>query len=390
MTGDTGLRKGWKRLLVILCTLLLAGSVLLVFGVMGWAQDADNEAPQEDTGTEAETQEEGTETPAEEGQETGEEAEAISEEQPPAEEEPLGELTIDYWEPQLGTRTVYHTEDGMDIHGDLYGTSYLGYWDDLDVWISTWFPLISIRQDFLDYSDYYYKSVEAISNMNPCYFQLEGPWYFNMTTPWKYVEEVIGIHEAPDAHLYPEATYAVNFLYIWSGGRRITGTAYRSNSQVDQKWYEYGFTRVYFEQGNTEPTKEVIYYRSPHDKKTSSKRVIASFPLTLGSTGVIDAVYIEGGIYNETSSSVTYEVVSEGEITVPGGTFDAVMLKYNISEAPNGTQHAWIGYGWMVQDVGNVADVTSLPDIVDDPLYETATSIYVMEEQTGAVGGEQQ
>jgi hypothetical protein len=43
----------------------------------------------------------------------------------------------------------------------------------------------------------------------------------------------------------------------------------------------------------------------------------------------------------------------------------------------------------MVQDVGNVADVTSLPDIVDDPLYETATSIYVMEEQTGAAGGEQ-
>ena len=384
MTGDTGLRKGWKRLLVILCTLLLAGGVLLVFGVMGWAQDSENQAPQEDADTEAETQEEGTETPAE----------VTSEEQPPAEEETAGEITVEYWEPQLGERTVYYIEDGMDIHGQLYGTSTLGYWDDFQLWVSTLDPVISIRWDFLDYSDYYYKSVDAVSNMNPCYFQLEGPWYFNMTTPWKLVEEVIGIHEAPDAHLYPEATYAVDFIIIWSGGFRITGTSYHSNDPDTKEWRSWGFTREYVVPGETRPTKEVIHYRNPHDRQLSAPMIIASFPMSIGTTGVRDAVYIEGGNFNRLSDSLTYEVLSEGEITVPAGTFDAVMVKYSVNVPPVGGDYDSrgyneIGYGWTAQNVGDVADVTRLPDIVDDPLYEEATSIYVLEEFTSPGGGEQ-
>jgi hypothetical protein len=392
MTGDTGLRKGWKRLLVILCTLLLAGSVLLVFGVMGWAQDSDNEAPQDGTGTEAETQEEGTETPAE----------AVSEEQPPAEEEPKGELTVEYWEPQLGDRAVYYVNDFInDTHGQTYGTSALGYWDDFWVYDSTFNPLRSIRPDELDYSSSYYKNVAAISDMNPVYFDLEGPWYFNMTTPWKVVEEVIGIHEAPDAHLFPYATYAVRDLIICSGGHRMLYTYYNSNNPDEQTWNRWGFTKEYIPESSDAPVKDIIYYYSPHDPELKISHVYRSFPLMLGVTGSIDAVDATSGKADVTSGSGTFEVIAEGQVTAPGGTYDALLIQYNITSPYDGSNY--IEYRWFAQNVGTVVYARSLPDILGPTFGESTgyrgksggyfymtEGMLVMEEYTSTGGGEQQ
>ena len=402
MTGDTGLKNGWKRLLVILCTLLLAGSVLLVFGVMGWAQDSENEAPQEDTGTEAETQEEGTETPAEEGQETGEEAEAVTTEQPPAEEEPAGEITIEYWEPQLGTRTVYYTNDFLnDIYGQKYQPRSSGYRDDYEMWVSTWDPVISIRWDFLNYGTSYYDSVQAVSDMNPVYFDLEGPWYFNMTTPWKVVEEVIGIHEAPDAHLFPYATYAKTKLIINSGGHREYIVEYMSNDANEQTWKTWGYTARFFPEGRDEPVKNVYYFRSPHDKSLSVAQT-RRFPLMVGSTGSVEAIFEtsdQGG--DDNLFTGTYEVVAEGEITVPGGTYAALLIQYNMTNPVDGS--TFISYEWFAKDIGVVVKTRSLPNIIGPTYGETTgyakagsgyfytvEGILVLEEQTGAAGGEQQ
>jgi len=350
MTGDKGLRKGWKRLLVILCTLLLTGSVLLVFGVMGWAQESQEEAP------------------AEEGQDTGQETEAVAGEQPPAEEQPQGEITIDYWEPQVGTRTVYYVNDFInDVYGRKYGTSTLGYADDWAVYASTFEPARAVRPDTLDYSSSYYKSVTAISDMNPVYFDLEGPWYFNMTTPWKVVEEVIGIHEAPDAGLFPYATYALRRLIIYSGSNRALYTYYLSNNADEQTWNCWGYTKEYFPEGSSKPVKETTHYYSPNDPELNVSHVWLSFPLMLGVTGSVDASFeMTEGV----SSSGTFEVIAEGKITTPGGTYDCLLIQNNMTNTLDGRNY--IEYEWFAQGVGIIVRARSLPDILG-PIYGETT-----------------
>ncbi|RJP27606.1 MAG: hypothetical protein C4536_13735 [Actinobacteria bacterium] len=374
--------KGWRRLVAITCTLLLAGSVFLILGVTVWAQEQPTEQPVEQPTT--------TEQPVE----TEQPVQPTTTEQPaqPA-QEPQG-LTIDYWEPLVGTRTVYYINDFMnDIFGNIYGTGQLGYWDAAYLYATSLSPddifFYYTSPSDINYSSSYYRSVEALSDMNPVYFGLEGPWYFNMTTPFKYIEEVVGIHEAPDAGKFPQATYAVRYLIIGSGGHRAEGFAYRSNDATEKRWLEWGLTMEWFGLGQEKyPKKEIVYYRSPSDTKISEPQIIVSFPLSVGTTGSLDAVYSEGGGINEVSASGTYEVIAEGEITLPAGTFDALMLKANITSPPDGERATQIEYYWFVKDLGVVVDIGSLVNEIG-PLFETATEILVLEEQTGSVAGQQ-
>lgn len=348
--------KGWRRSVAISCTLLLAGSLFLVLGVTVWAQEQPQPTEQP-AGT--------TQQPAQTGQTTQRQG-----------------LTIDYWEPQPGTRTVYYMEDMNDIHGNMFGTSWLGYSDVYFLWNSRpTFVIYRIPQT-ANYTSSHYYNVEAVSNMNPVYFDLKGPWYFSMTTPFKYVEEVIGIHEAPDAFEFPQATYAVRYLIIGSGGYRIWGTAYRSNDSTEKKWLEWGMTVENFEAGKERSTKEIIRYRSPGDTRMAVPQTVISFPLSVGVTGSIDAYYAEGAGFNQVSGSGSFEVVAEGKITVPAGTYDALLLKGSMTSAPEGRHFTQIEYAWFVQDMGVVANASSLPNELG-PLFETALDISVLEEQTG-------
>ncbi|MDD5666355.1 MAG: hypothetical protein PHS26_03500 [Actinomycetota bacterium] len=355
MTVDEArMSKGWRRLAAITCTLLLAGSLFLVLGVTVWAQEQPQPTEQPaETGQPAGT----TQQPAQTGQTTQQQG-----------------LTIDYWEPQVGTRTVHYVEDINDIHGNIFGTSMLGYWDAA--------LLYSTSISRINYASSFYRGVEAISNMNPVYFDLKGPWYFSMTTPFKYVEEVIGIHEAPEAAEFPQATYAVRYLIIGSGGNRVWGTVYRSCDAAEKKWLEWGMTMEYFPSGKERAVKETIHYRSPSDRKMAVPQVIMTFPLSVGTTGSIDAYYAAGGGINEVSGSGTFEVIAEGKITVPAGTFDALLIKGSITSPPSGKRFTQMEYAWFVKDLGVVADASSLAN-ESDPLFETATDIAVIEEQTG-------
>ena len=349
--------KGWRRLIVITCTLLLVGGMFMALGMTVWAQEQPpTEQPTEQPAEQPAT----TEQPAQTTQDAG--------------------PTIEYWEPQVGTRTVYYSEDINDIHGDIFGTSTLGYVDVDYLWdYRPWFVIYRVP-DEVNYTSSYYYNVEAISNMNPAYFELEGPWYFNMTTPFKVIETVKGIHEVPDAAEFPQATYAVEYLIIGSGGVRYWGTGYRSNDAEQQKWLEWGIVMEVFPSGEKYSEKYTYHYRSPNDRTMSVPDVIMTFPLSVGTTGSFDAIYIEGPYINEVSGSATFEVVAEGEITVPGGTFDALLLKGSLTSAPNG-EYTKLEYGWFVQDIGFVADAESLYNEIG-PLFEEATELKVLEEQT--------
>jgi hypothetical protein len=343
--------KGWQRLVVISCTLLLAGSLFLVLGMTVWAQEQPQPTEQPTT---TEQPAETTPQPAQTSQEDG--------------------LTIEYWEPQVGTKTVYYVNDWQnDTHGNIYGTWMLGYWDAAF--------LYSTSVSRINYASSYYYTVEALSDMNPVYFDLVGPWYFNMTTPFEYIEEVIGINEAPEAAEFPQATFGVRYTIIGSGGNRIWGTFYRSNDATEQKWLEWGMTMEFFPSGEEYSKKEIIHYRSPSDKKMPVPKVIISFPISAGMTGSSDAYYVEGAGINEVSGSATFEVVAEGKITLPTGTYDALMLKGNLTSPPGKEQVTQIEYAWFVKDLGIVVDASSLWNELG-PLFETATDIMVIEEQT--------
>jgi hypothetical protein len=241
IVDEARMSKGWRRLVAIACTLILAGSVFLVLGVTVWAQDEP--AP--------------TEQPAETTQQ-------------PAQTTQGDGMTIDYWEPEVGTRTVYYMNDWLnDIHGNIYGTSQLGYWD-VD-WLWAYRPWVVYFRvpDPANYTSSFYYNVEARSDMNPVYFDLAGPWYFDMTTPFKYIETVIGIQDAPDADQFNQATYAVEYLYIGSGGNRAWGVSYRSNDATQQKWLEWGLTMEWFKPGEEYATKEIVHYRSPQQQDGS-------------------------------------------------------------------------------------------------------------------------
>ena len=353
--------KGWRRLVVISCTLLLVGSAFLVLGMTVWAQEQPQPTEQP-TGTEQQ--------PAQTTQTAQ-----------PTQPQQQG-LTVNYWEPQVGTRTVYYTEDINDIHGDLFGTSTLGYTDIGLLWLSR--PnIVVFRVPYTaNYTSSYYYTVEAISNMNPVYFDLAGPWYFNMTTPFKYIEEVIGIHEAVDAASFPQATYAVRYLVIGSGGERVWGTSYRSNDPTQQKWLEWGLTVEYFPSGEETSSKEIVHYRSSIDKKMPTPATITTFPLSVGTTGSVDAVYVEGGGTNALSGAGSYEVIAEGKITLPAGTFDALLLKGGLTTSPDGEHFTQLEYAWFVQNIGLVASADSLPNELG-PTFEEATDIHVLDELTG-------
>ncbi len=343
------LSKGWLRLVAVLCTLLLAGSVFLVLGMTVWAQEQPTEQPA------------GTEQPAETTQQPAQTGQTVKEES----------LVIDYWEPQVGTKTVYYTNDSLnDRHGNIFGTSMLGYWDDAYLYSTRYSGTIN-------YSSSYYKTVDALSDMNPVYFDLKGPWYFSMTTPFQYIEEVIGINEAPEAAQFPQATYAVRYMLIGSGGHRIWGTYYRTNDATQKKWMEWGYTMQLFPTGEEKSINEIVRYYSPSDKKTPVARTLVTFPLSVGVTGSQDAYYEEGaGMHNVTGSGAI-EVVAEGQVTVPSGTYDALLMKANLTSPPNGERYSEIMYGWFVKDIGFVAQASSLPNEIG-PLYETATDMMVI------------
>jgi len=344
--------------LVVLCTFLLAAGVLLVVGVTGWAQDQPTgTTTQQPTGTTAQP-------PAQ-----------------PAQQQKKDEMVIDFWEPQVGTRAVYYVNDVNDIHGNVFGTATLGYVDDYILWANESPPLP------INFSGSYYKSVEAISDMNPVYFDLAGPWYFNMTTPYKVVEEVIGIQEAPDAAQFPEATHAIRTLVIGSGGVRFSSIGYNSNNVDKKEWYEWGYTTEWFPPGSTTSRKDTVHYRSPSNRKLNAP-IVTTFPLTVGSTGSQSAVYEEGGMANENSKSGTYEVVAEGKITVPGGIYDALLLKYNLTYPSNGKSCTEIAYQWMAKDVGMVARVRSLPNELG-PTFNESTENYILESFTPPGGAGQ-
>jgi len=335
--------KGWRRLVAISCTLLLAGSLFLFLGMTVWAQEQPTE-------TETTTEETTTEQPAE-TQQT---------------ETTTGQgLTIEYWEPQIGTRTVYYINDWLnDEHGDYWDTSELGYYDDWQLYNSV------LPRAQINFASSYYKNVEATSNMNMCYFDLEGPWYFNMTTPFKIVREVKGIHEVPDAASFPQATYAISELIIGSGGHRWNIVRYMTNDSAAQEWHEWGYTLEYVPDGSAYSQKEIVHYTSSSDE-TLNLYMTNSFPISVGSTGTLNTASMSG----EKTPVGSFEVVAEGQITVPGGAYNALLVKYEYILPESRIDATRIEYEWIVQDVGDVAGVKSLPNIVG-PTYEEATGYY--------------
>jgi hypothetical protein len=335
-----GLSKESKRLLVVLCTLLLAASTFLILGVSVWAQP-----------------------PAQSGGTT----------------QAQNAATIDYWEPQVGTRTVYLTNDISDIHGEYWGPSTLGYFDIHTLYTDPRWP----EPHQLLQSQYYHTT--GISNMSPVYFDLVGPWYFRMTTPWKLVEEVIGIDQAPDAAQFPQATYAIKFFIIGSGGTRYWGEMYRSNDPTAKTWLEWGMVLHLFVPGKETETKAIVHYRDIANHKAAASRTLASFPMSVGATGTLSQVYLEGTIEGITiglfsSASGSYTVVAQGKITVPSGTYDTLLIKYDL-KSTTGNKSTRIEYTWLAPGIGPVTDIGSLPNEIG-PTFKEATDIEVMESQT--------
>lgn len=332
------MRSGWRRATMILCALATAGCLFLVLGVTVWAQEQQP-----------------AEQPAGAGGATAQ----------PAQQKKDG-LTIEYWEPEVGTRSVYYINDWInDEHGDYYDTRTLGYVDDAALYAA------ENPKPPVNWSSSYYKSVEATSNMYPVYFELEGPWYFNMTTPYKIIEEVIGIHEAADAHQFPQATYAVRETFIGSGGHRFIITSYLSNDATAQEWHEWGCTMEYFPEGSTSSRKETLRYLSPFDKKTPVSYTI-TFPLKVGDTGSLPQIYLSSG---REVAGKTFEVVSEGKITTPAGTFDALLIRFDYNLPESRVNASRIEYRWFVQGMGSVVGIKSLPNVLG-PTYDEATGYY--------------
>ncbi|OFW57301.1 MAG: hypothetical protein A2Y75_07700 [Candidatus Solincola sediminis] len=350
MLNDKGLSKVSRRLLVVLCTVLLAGGTFLVLGISVWAQ----EQPAQSGGS------------AQPAQDTG---------------------SIQFWEPQIGTRTVYYMQDINDIHGEVWGPVFLGYFDIDLLYDDPLWP-----EPYQLYDSHYY-TTDGISNLNPVYFDLVGPWYFRMTTPYKLVEEVIGIHEAPDAAKFPAATYAVKFFIIGSGGVRTWGIVYRSNDAGAQKWYEWGGSVEYFIPGEEKSTKSIVHYHKRSSTKDLVAYPLASFPYSTGGTGSIEEYYVEieshspeSGVHTDLGDYVSVPlitVVAQGKITVPAGTYDATLIKYDwtVTRRYGSKKFTEIEYAWLVQGVGVVTDITSLPNELG-PTFKTATDIQVMEVQT--------
>lgn len=301
---------------------------------------------------------------------------------PPAEEKQVSQqaakgLTIDYWELQVGEKAVHYTDDWWnDIHGDINGTRALGYWDAARLYASSVSPI--------NFASSHYYSVKAISHLNPVYFDLKGPWYFNMTTPIEYTEEVVDINQAPEAAEFPEATYAIRYLRVFSGGHRVWGYYYCSNDAAGKAWKTWGYSKEYYNVASEKPEKLVYRYVSPHDHRTPVARTPMSFPISVGSTGSVDAVAVTvKGKYAFTIPGKTWEAVAEGKVVTPAGTHDAVLVRFDASD---GAGHHYIDYGWLVQGIGFVAVVDSVVGDTD-PVFETAENLVVMKSFTPA-GGE--
>ena len=190
-------------------------------------------------------------------------------------------------------------------------------------------------------------------------------------------------------------------MIINSGGHREYIVEYMSNDANEQTWKTWGYTARFFPEGRDEPVKNVYYFRSPHDKSLSVAQT-RRFPLMVGSTGSVEAIFEtsdQGG--DDNLFTGTYEVVAEGEITVPGGTYAALLIQYNMTNPVDGS--TFISYEWFAKDIGVVVKTRSLPNIIGPTYGETTgyakagsgyfytvEGILVLEEQTGAAGGEQQ
>ena len=75
---------------------------------------------------------------------------------------------------------------------------------------------------------------------------------------------------------------------------------------------------------------------------------------------------------------MTWEAVAEGKVVTPAGTFDALLIRF---EGVDEDGKHFISYNWLAQEIGYVAEATSLPAEVDH-VFGTATSLAVMKEFT--------
>ncbi len=60
---------------------------------------------------------------------------------------------------------------------------------------------------------------------------------------------------------------------------------------------------------------------------------------------------------------------------MPGGTYDALLIRVDYTLPLSGNSATRIEYNWFVKDIGFVAGVKSLPNILG-PTYEEATGYY--------------
>lgn len=285
-------------------------------------------------------------------------------------------LTFDYWEPKAGEKAVHYINDwGNDIHGSVFGTETLGYWDDDYLYSTSVSPV--------NYASSYYKSVKALSHLNPVYFDLKGPWYFSMTTPYEYTEEIVDISQAPEAADFPQATYAARYISVFSGGHRVWGHYYCSNDPTEKAWKIWGYSLETYNLDTEKPEKLIFHYVSRHDHRTPVARTVISFPISVGSTGSMDAVdVLLKGKYAYTITGKTWEAVAEGKVVTPAGTHDAILIRFNEDD---GMGHHSISYGWLVNGMGFVAEAESVVGDTDT-VFETANVLTVLKSFTAGEG----
>lgn len=184
-------------------------------------------------------------------------------------------------------------------------------------------------------------------------FSLNGPWNFNSGPAASMFTIAIADKATAAAQdQFPDATIAALSAFTPD-----TGLAeYNFQSKDESAWLSYG------------------RYRSDGSLRTYSTSVRALiFPAAVGSSWKETYSQTEAGITTDIIAENV--IVSKNRLTVPAGTYEALLLQTRVTASSAGQSVATWDYIWFVPGIGRAAEIISLPGEQNE-VFDKASALY--------------
>jgi hypothetical protein len=184
-------------------------------------------------------------------------------------------------------------------------------------------------------------------------FDLDGPWIFkNGPEAATLSTTIVEKADAPSQNEFPDAAIAARYSWTPDAGM----IEYNFQSKDDSSWRSFGWSG---------PGQALRIY--------SAGVNVLRFPAAAGDSWTENYSQTADGKVMEITAE--NQVVARNQLTVPAGTYDAVLLQTKVTATQEGKTTVTWDYIWFVPGIGRAAEIISNPGEGNE-VFNTAASFY--------------